>query len=403
MHYWMLVFRHQFSDGGFFDIAIPTCYYNYEQFVTSAHIDFEMSDVSEISAKLAPLHNMITNQIMSSSFPQALSDLFQLQFEPLSVDVGTLHRHPGSSHSQRFSGTDLDANSTNHGIVFPLKSGINKPSFSGILAIDAGECNVAHYEYRLVNGSYDTSDLSYVKGRCIALTLNDTYVPPVISDLEKFFGASTPSVPYKTKSDSSLLSQDQIEQLTSLINLLPVPNTQCIRPENVKLKKHSFPNYITPHEPYKLDLDRVEYGHSILAANLIRHYEFHNLPYVKTAIYSLSVPDLKADLIRLYNYKAPTTKPVPDEPPSSFSVCTIPVWTDAELALAPESKLIEHLDALDTYYYGKPSPSIIESEPDITREELIDYILELYVNIYDEEQEALNVKSTDFFEYDFIG
>ena len=47
MHYWMLVFRHTFDDGGFFDIAVPTCYFNYEQFVSTAHVDFEMKDVSE--------------------------------------------------------------------------------------------------------------------------------------------------------------------------------------------------------------------------------------------------------------------------------------------------------------------------------------------------------------------
>lgn len=405
VHYWMLVFRHTFKDGGFFDVAVPTCYYNYEQFVTSAHIDFEMADVSTLSEKLTPIHNMIVNKILATSFKSDLEELLGLQFTPISVDVGTLHRHPGSSHSQRFSGTDLDANATNHGIVFPLKSGINKPSFSGILAVDSGICNVAHYEYRIVNGSYDTNDLTYVKGRCLALTLNDTYVAPTFSSLEVHFGLTAHTIPSKTKSDNSLVPVSISDRLTSLIKTLPAPNTQLVRSENVKIKSTTYStstwggNFKSP-APYKLDIKTYQYGPTILAANLERHYDFHKIAYDKTKLVKMTLPELEAELTRMYNYKA---TPIPREDPkiSGFTICTIPVFTDEELLKASRESLVTHLDALDTYYYGKQGPSILETEPEITNKELIDYILELYLNIYDEEQEATN--GFNYQEFDFIG
>lgn len=402
MHYWMLVFRHQFEDGGFFDIAVPTCYFNYEQFVTAAHVDFEMKDVSELSAKLVPLHNMISNQILATDFQATLEAIFGVTFEPLSVDVGTLHRHPGSSYSQRFSGTDLDANETHHGIVFPLRSGVDKPSFSGILAIDSAECNVAHYEYRLVNGSYDTKDLTYVKGRCLAITQNNTYVAPELTAIQRFFGQTVQSAPLKTKSDSSLVPQDLIDQLESLISILPDPNIQCVRPENVKTKVYpaaktyysgSWAKGVINTAPYKLKYTDYQYPLTILVNNLEKHYDYHKIAYISANLNKMTVQEIESRLAAVYAMPDPNIKPVSttkETSPSSFITCPIKVMTDVELALATKEQLAAHHDELDTYYYGKAGPSILESEPAITRSDLIDYITELYLNIYDEEQEDLN-------------
>ena len=402
MHYWMLVFRHQFEDGGFFDIAVPTCYFNYEQFVTSAHVDFEMKDVSELSAKLVPLHNMISNQILATDFQTTLEEIFGITFEPISVDVGTLHRHPGSSYSQRFSGTDLDANETHHGIVFPLRSGVDKPSFSGILAIDSAECNVAHYEYRLVNGSYDTKDLTYVKGRCLAITQNNTYVAPELTAIQRFFGQTVQSAPLKTKADSSLVPQDLIDQLESLISILPDPNIQCVRPENVKTKVYpaaktyysgSWARDAINTAPYKLKYADYQYPLTVLVANLEKHYDYHKIAYVSANLHKMTVQEIKSRLAAVYAMPDLNIKPVSttkETSPSSFITCPIKVMTDVELALATKEQLAAHHDELDTYYYGKSGPSILESEPAVTRSDLIDYITELYLNIYDEEQEELH-------------
>ena len=414
MHYWMLVFRHQFEDEGFFDIAVPTCYFNYEQFVTGAHVDFEMKDVSDLSAKLTPLHNMISNQILATDFKARLEAIFGLSFEPLSVDVGTIHRHPGSSYSQRFSGTDLDANETHHGIVFPLRSGIDKPSFSGILAIDSTECNVAHYEYRIVNGSYDAKDLSYVKGRCLSITENNTYVAPTITAVQRFFGQTVTTPVLKTKEDASLIPLDVIQELERLISILPDPNTQCVRSEHVKVKPYVSTIYgggwNKPYEqtaPYKLKFGEYSYSLSILLANLEKHYDYHKISYVSADLRKSSLTEIEARLTTVYALPEPQTKTTASakpasETPSAFVSCPIKIMTDAETAAATKEELANHYDALDAYYYGRASEPILTSEPVITKAELIDYIIELYLNIYDEEQEVSNGFNFNSYE-DFIG
>lgn len=414
MHYWMLVFRHQFEDEGFFDIAVPTCYFNYEQFVTGAHVDFEMKDVSDLSAKLTPLHNMISNQILATDFKARLEAIFGLSFEPLSVDVGTIHRHPGSSYSQRFSGTDLDANETHHGIVFPLRSGIDKPSFSGILAIDSTECNVAHYEYRIVNGSYDAKDLSYVKGRCLSITENNTYVAPTITAVQRFFGQTVTTPVLKTKEDASLIPLDVIQELERLISILPDPNIQCVRSEHVKVKPYVSTIYgggwNKPHEqtaPYKLKFGEYSYSLSILLANLEKHYDYHKISYVSADLRKSSLTEIEARLTTVYALPEPQTKTTTSakpvtETPTTFGACPIKIMTDAETAAATKEELANHYDALDAYYYGRVSEPILTSEPVITKAELIDYIIELYLNIYDEEQEVSNGFNFNSYE-DFIG
>lgn len=414
MHYWMLIFRHTFEDNGFLDIAVPTCYFNYEQFVTSTHVDFEMKDVSELSEKLLPIHNMITNQILATNFQSELENIFGLKFDLLSVDVGTIHRHPGSSVSQRFSGTDLDANNTNHGIVFPLRSGENKPSFSGIMAVDAGTCNVAHYEYRLVNGSYSTNDMTYSKGRCLAITLNDTYTPPTLSSIQKFFGITQSEAPLKIKTDDSLVPSDKIQALNDIISLLPDPNIQLVRSENVKTKPVTtyksggywlggvyYPPTTIITAPYKLPLDVYDYPIVTLRMNLEKHLQYHNLPCDMKELEKLSKIELETKLKEVYEHKpkedkkddwTKVSKTDKDTISSilEFEVCPIKVYKEEELIELSKEKLVEHHDELDTYYYGKQGKSILVTEPDITKLELIDYIIELYINIYDEEEEAFN-------------
>ena len=396
MHCWMLVFRHKFPDASYLDIAVPTCYFNYEQFVTSAHVDFEMKDVSELSAKLQPVHNMVVSQILATTFTDDLENLFGFKFDLLSVDVGTLHRHPGGSARQAFSGTDLDANNTHHGIVFPLKSGVEKPSFSGILAVDSGICNVAHYEYRLVNGSYETNDMEYVKGRCVALTLNDTQVAPKLSLLEQAFGATVPALENKTRSNNSLISPQLEEQLTLLINKLPSPNLQLVRSENVKVRPVSIVTYNTrigaTTVPHKFKLDTYDYPIYTLRYNYDAHVAYHGLPK-DTAVYNKK--EMEAKLLWIYDYKAPAKE-------FTFANCPIIPKTPEQLLALTILELHAHHDELEAYYYGQTSIPLSETEPDITPKEIIDYIQELYVNIVDEEKYKENPWG-GLFDSDYIG
>jgi hypothetical protein len=241
-----------------------------------------------------------------------------------------------------------------------------------------------------------------VKGRCLAITQNNTYVAPELTAIQRFFGQTVQSAPLKTKSDSSLVPQDLIDQLESLISILPDPNIQCVRPENVKTKVYpaaktyysgSWAKGVINTAPYKLKYTDYQYPLTILVNNLEKHYDYHKIAYISANLNKMTVQEIESRLAAVYAMPDPNIKPVSttkETSPSSFITCPIKVMTDVELALATKEQLAAHHDELDTYYYGKAGPSILESEPAITRSDLIDYITELYLNIYDEEQEDLN-------------
>jgi hypothetical protein len=118
----------------------------------------------------------------------------------MSVNFGTLHRHPGQSASQSFSGTDLNTNVKTEkdalGVVFPLADAEDdKPSFSAIIALDSAfgsyynasgpkTANLAHCEYRNANGKIQ-EELVYEKNRCISFSIIRKDEP---STVEKLFG-----------------------------------------------------------------------------------------------------------------------------------------------------------------------------------------------------------------------
>ena len=94
VHYWSLVLRHVSDDGSVLDIAIPTVYFNYKQEVTSAHIDFDMKEVGEISDKLLPLHNAKVNELLKSGIIDNVQAKLGVEFELMSVNLGSQHAHP---------------------------------------------------------------------------------------------------------------------------------------------------------------------------------------------------------------------------------------------------------------------------------------------------------------------
>lgn len=251
VHYWFLNFRYTAPDGSRIDIAVPTCYFNYEQFVTSGHIDFELTDVIPVSEALEPVHNMKVNQIMKTDLHIKINELFGVEFEPMSVNFGTLHRHPGQSGHQSFSSTDLNVNvrtkQDSLGVVFPLATAEDdKPSFSMIIAVDGqtnhyynpsiGIANLAHAEYRIANGDIKTG-LNYEKNRCIAFNIKKTTKPSVI---EKMFGAKEVSntIVKFDNTESVLIDLEQrlVRLFESLYDDTYTASTDVIIEANVKKK-----------------------------------------------------------------------------------------------------------------------------------------------------------------------
>ena len=234
--YWALVFRSRFPDSSLLDIAVPLCFFNYPQEVNAARIDFEMKDVSELSSKLQPVALVQAEKILATSFKADLEAYFRCEFTPLLVPLNTIHKHPGGSASQSFSATDLDKNSKEHGVVFPWSKPEtpDMPNFASIMALDSSICNLAHTEYRIVNGTLGV-DIEYQKGRCLSFTINRRQV----SAVEQLVNPAVSDMVVKLKESQGSMQQATADALFDLYNTLYKtyePMTQFINPDNVKKK-----------------------------------------------------------------------------------------------------------------------------------------------------------------------
>lgn len=258
VHYWFLNFRYKAPDNSIIDIAIPTCYFNYEQFVTSGHVDFELKDVGPLSEKVMPIHNMKVNELLAAGIDKKISAIFddKLEFEAISVNFGTLHRHPGQSASQSFSNTDLNVKVVTErdalGIVFPLADAEDdKPSFSAIIALDGESyysggiyssvqptskktANLAHCEYRVANGKIQ-NELHYEKNRCISFNV---IAPEHPSFVEKMFGGKQirKTIIKYSNTDNSLFQKEiELLEIFEEIETSWSASTDLVLAENVKL------------------------------------------------------------------------------------------------------------------------------------------------------------------------
>jgi len=92
VHYWALICRIHQTDKSVVDICLPTVFFNYTQHVAHARIDFEFQDVCDMSEKIEPVHNIMVNKYMASSFITTLKEHYDIEF--ISVNSNSIHKHP---------------------------------------------------------------------------------------------------------------------------------------------------------------------------------------------------------------------------------------------------------------------------------------------------------------------
>lgn len=125
---------------------------------------------------------------------------------------------------QGFSGTDLDRNVKDTGIVYPLKQADGlQASFSSIVDHENGDTILAHSEYRLARNVPD--NIEYIKGICFTVVNQDSVIEksteaeellgiaPYINILKESYLVSEPGTKefnkeYFTKYDEILASLD---------------------------------------------------------------------------------------------------------------------------------------------------------------------------------------------------
>lgn len=234
VHYWAVVIRYTGKDGSILDLSIPTVFFNYEQFVSSAHIDFELDDVDNVSEQIEILHNIEAKKILDR-IAEMNSILPNMEYEIWYTELNSLHRHPGGRR-QGFSGTDLRKDHThNTGIVFPLIKAENRANFASIVAHEEGRTFLARTEYRLATGDIKEKDgITYQKGRCVSIVHAKPKEP---SFAEKLMGFKTEEISYTIHDngfnpDGDLTFIDHIEKWWSVFDY--VSNTDFILAENVK-------------------------------------------------------------------------------------------------------------------------------------------------------------------------
>ena len=88
VHYWALHLEKTFKDGSKFCIQIPTVFYNYSQEVSTTTVDFNLTDVEQVSNEVKELHNIKVQELMPM-----LKQYFK-DYEFKSVPLNTLHKHP---------------------------------------------------------------------------------------------------------------------------------------------------------------------------------------------------------------------------------------------------------------------------------------------------------------------
>ena len=232
IHYWALVLRLNFKDESIIDIAYPTAIFNYKQKVTNAHVDFELSDVNEISPIAKPIHDILTASLIEQLTP-AITDIIakkdmEISYEFISVPMNTLHRHPMGVSS--FSGTDLRKNHISEtGIVFPLAEANKTPSYSSIIYNHPPTLVLT--EYRLATGSTESeTGIEYRKGLSVAVVKE---VIPASSQSSIFFGIGNEKQQEHLKVVGKDISIDAIKSIIELFNVEYVPNTDLVFEQNV--------------------------------------------------------------------------------------------------------------------------------------------------------------------------
>lgn len=389
--YWALVFRHKFKDNSIVDVSIPLVFFNYPQEVNGAHIDFDMTDVSELSSKLLPVAQKAASDVLATDFKKTIETIFNVTFEEMLIPLNTIHKHPGTSARQSFSPTDLLKTPDDLGVVFPWNiAEPDTPNFAGIMALDAGKNNLAHMEYRLVSGELG-KDIQYREGRCIAFNISR----PSYSDAELLLGkdcSNTPTAIVKSK-NSNTSDEFNRSVLTAYTHLFEhfTPYTQFVINENVK--KKVYPAYVNTRVQESLwqkyskkvdtkttDFDEIrlkprsleqliKFSISTLRSILaVVAKNIAGTDYTQWQLNQKSRGEIIDELLQLYKQQV-VTKPVNEQPDAKSEVSEFNCLTIAEL----ESKSL-----LELKFYLRDLAEYNEEIYEI--DEMVDYDKELIID-----------------------
>lgn len=391
VHFWALVARYKFQDSSYLDIGIPTCFYNYKQIVAGATIDFEMDDVSAMSAKVQPIHNMKANELLNSSFIQYLKQLIPgVTPSFIATELNSIHRHPGSSTYQSFSSTDLKTNPKDLGVVFPYdECKDDYPTFAGIMCLDRGINTLARMEYRTVNGKLK-QDILYTKHRCAAIVMHPIHV---LSMVESLFNIPVPKDYYSFSDNAGQFAYEDILKEYRRINYNP--STDLVIATNLETKVYKVP-----------DISYTKKNTQVYSKQLLDMMSFKQVAEIfhdrKIKTTALTKEELIADILIDQAKPSITKKTPPVDYTSNLFTKTysakienpdLKILTDEQLQTMPIKELITHMILINKAYYNleETEKSILHEYKDSLdlKADLIEAIIDVQEFLVDEELEAL--------------
>jgi len=105
-----------YKGGKEFIVTIPLLYFNFNQEVSSAHVDFDLAEIKELVEKYRPAAEKLFNAQWNIfkpiyDFISKISDEVKIIVD----EIGSVHRHPGDFS---FSATDLKYDPNKPGVVY---------------------------------------------------------------------------------------------------------------------------------------------------------------------------------------------------------------------------------------------------------------------------------------------
>ena len=132
VHYRALVVRIK-NENREFILSIPTAFYNFEQKVASASVDYHLDNVEKAAAVAKPISDLVIKEIFKEMpLLGMLKDMYdgiaEVTYEE--VNSGSMHRHPGRFG---FSGTDYTKNPRNPGVIYREAEATDKVHTDSVL------------------------------------------------------------------------------------------------------------------------------------------------------------------------------------------------------------------------------------------------------------------------------
>jgi len=188
------------ADGQRLDVAIPLVMFNYHQEVGGASVEFNMGEVGKANNDAMPLAIEKFQEFEKTDMFKALCDMGITTWELHGLNSN--HMHPEGING--FSGTDLREQIEHPGVVYPLSTGKDAPSFSGMMQHKDLCAEQIIMQYRIFNGVAGGLR-KYEKGRCLTINRGmatepeEEWVPLGPGAIDEIFGTLRPQPPKPAK------------------------------------------------------------------------------------------------------------------------------------------------------------------------------------------------------------